>query len=279
MALSQRRRNTHEQVVGILLAIVALTFVYLLVQADPAAAEVWHGLRASGQVFSHHDMLAVALGIVGATVMPHNLYLHSGLIAERSAELPDEQRPLALRVVDTDTCVSLLLATLINAAMLMVAAASLAHLAMPVNNLDDAYHAIRLTLGVGAALVFAVALYAAGQSSAITGLMAGDILTRGFRGRASRPWLRGVATRLLGVCIGSALLHAVPDIDADSLLVLSQCVLGLALPFALVPMLLLASRRRLLGPFAFGRAFLALACGGIAMVVALDGYLLLGLLH
>ncbi|WP_458069527.1 Nramp family divalent metal transporter [Rhodanobacter sp. BL-MT-08] len=275
MALSQQRRRAHEYVVSALLAIVSLTFVYLLIKARPDGGEVLHGLASSAKVFGNHGMLAVALGIVGATVMPHNLFLHSGLIAERSKDLPARERPMALRVVETDTRVSLLLATLVNAAMLTVAAASLSHIGMAVNNLDDAYHAIALTLGAGAAVIFAVALYAAGQSSAITGVLAGRILSRGFRGRESRTWLRGIVTRLAGVCIGFVLLAARPGIGADTLLVLSQCVLGVALPFALLPMLMLARKRDLMGSYGFGRAFMALAGAGTALVIALDGYLLM----
>lgn len=274
MALSQRRQRAHEFVVSALLAIVSLTFVYLLIKARPVAGDVLHGLASSAKVFGNHGMLAVALGIVGATVMPHNLFLHSGLIAERSKDLPAHERPMALHVVETDTRVSLLLATLVNAAMLMVAAASLSHIGMPVNNLDDAYHAIALTLGAGAAAIFAVALYAAGQSSAITGVLAGRILSRGFRGRESRTWLRGIATRLAGVCIGFVLLAARPGIGADTLLVLSQCVLGVALPFALLPMLMLARKGDLMGSYAFGRVFMSLAAAGALLVMLLDGYLL-----
>jgi len=275
MALSQRRQRAHEYVVSALLAIVSVTFVYLLVKAYPAGGDVLRGLASSGRVFGDHGMLAVALGIVGATVMPHNLFLHSGLIAERSKDLPAHERPMALRVVETDTRVSLLLATLVNAAMLMVAAASLSHLVTPVNSLDDAYHAIALTLGTGAAVIFAVALYAAGQSSAITGVLAGSMLSRGFRGRESRTWLRGIATRLAGICISFALLAIRPGMSADTLLVLSQCVLGVALPFALLPMIMLAGKRELMGQYAFGHIFMALAVAGTVLVIVLDGYLLL----
>jgi manganese transport protein len=264
MALSQRRQRAHEYVVSALLAIVSLTFVYLLIKARPAGGDVLHGLASSGRVFGNHGMLAIALGIVGATVMPHNLFLR-----------PPSERPLALRVVETDTRLSLLLATLVNAAMLMVAAASLSHIGMPVNNLDDAYHAIALSLGTGAAIIFAIALYAAGQSSAVTGVLAGRILSRGFRGRESRTWLRGIVTRLAGVCIGFVLLAARPGMGADSLLVLSQCVLGVALPFALLPMLILARQSDLMARYSFGRAFMALAAAGTALVISLDGYLLI----
>jgi len=275
MALSQKRRSAHEYVISGLLAIVSLSFVYLLIKAHPAGMDVLQGLASSAKVFGNHGMLAVALGIVGATVMPHNLFLHSGLIADRSKSLLPQERPMALRVVETDTRVSLLLATLVNAAMLMVAAASLSHIGAAVSSLDDAYRTIALTLGTGAAVIFAVALYAAGQSSAITGVLAGSILSRGFRGRESRTWLRGIGTRLAGVGIGFALLTSGPGMSADAVLVLSQCVLGVALPFALLPMMMLARKRDLMGQYAFGRSFLVLASAATALIMLLDGYLLI----
>ncbi|WP_053096304.1 Nramp family divalent metal transporter [Frateuria defendens] len=277
LALSQRRQRLHENVVGILLATVALSFLYLLLQARPDPAAVAGGLGQGLAVFGDHGMLAMALGILGATVMPHNLYLHSGLVAERSAGLPPSARPQALRLSAKDTRFALGLAMLVNAAMLVVAAASLRG-GQPVGSLAEAHQAIALGLGGGAALVFALALYAAGQSSAITGVMAGRLLTRGFRGRESSSWLRGIATRLLALCAGFALLASRPGAGADSLLILSQCVLGLALPFALLPMLLLAHRRGLMGALAFGRGTLAAGLGAAVLVTGLDGYLLAGML-
>jgi manganese transport protein len=261
----------HEHAVGVLLLVVSLAFFYLLVRAQPASADVLRGALGGRQVLAHDGMLAVALGILGATVMPHNLFLHSGLVAERSAALPTQERPIALQVARADTRLSLLLATVVNAAILVVAAAALGQ---PLDDLDDAHQALVAALGVGAGVVFAVALYAAGQSSAVTGVMAGRILSRGFAGRESRVWLRGIATRLAAICAAFALLALWPQASPDRLLVLSQCVLGMTLPFALVPMLLLAFRRRLLGGMAFGPVTLAMAAAGTALVLGLDGYLL-----
>jgi manganese transport protein len=274
MALSQGRQRLHENIVGVLLACVALSFLYLLLRARPEPAAVVRGLGHSLAIFGDGGMLAMATAIVGATVMPHNLYLHSGLVAERSAGLPAARQQQALRLVGRDTRLSLLLAMAVNAAMLIVAAASLGDARLPVDSLADAHHAIALSLGGGAALVFALALYAAGQSSAITGVLAGRLLSRGFRGRESSAWRRGIATRLAAVCIGFALLAALPGAGADSLLILSQCVLGLALPFALLPLLLLARRKGLLGAHAFGRVHLLAAAAAALLVLGLDGYLL-----
>jgi manganese transport protein len=274
MALSQRSHRLHEHAVGVLLLVVSLAFLYLLVRAQPASTDVLHGALAGRQVLAHDGMLALALGILGATVMPHNLFLHSGLVAERSAALPAHQRQVALQVARTDTRLSLLLATVVNAAILVVAAAALGRPGRPLDDLDAAHQALVAALGAGAGVVFAVALYAAGQSSAVTGVVAGRILSRGFAGRESRVWLRGIATRLAAICVAFALLALWPQASPDRLLVLSQCVLGMTLPFALVPMLLLAFRRRLLGGMAFGPGTLAMAAAGTALVLGLDGYLL-----
>lgn len=274
LAMSRSFQRIHERVVGVLMAVVALAFGYLLLRTRPNMGEVWHGMAGGRALIADHGMLALALGILGATLMPHNLYLHSGLIAERSAGLDRDERRAALHVVQTDTGVSLVLATLANAIILVVAAASLSRPGSPIGSLAEAHDALARELGAGAALVFAVALYASGQSSAITGVMAGRMLSRGFRGRESRLWLRGIATRLAAICIGFALLALFPQVGPDRLLVLSQCALGVALPFALVPMLLLAFRHPLLGRQTFGRTFLALATLGTAVVILLDGYLL-----
>lgn len=276
MAMSQAFQRLHERVVGVLMAVVALAFGYLLTRAHPDPAEIWHGMAAGRRLFGDHDMLALSLGILGATIMPHNLYLHSGLVAERCAGMDEAERRRALHVVETDTGVSLLLVTLANAAILIVAAASLNHLGRPIGSLAEAYHALGAQLGPLAAIVFAVALYAAGQSSAITGVLTGRLLSRGFRGRESRLWLRGIATRLAAVCLAIGLFELVPRAGPDRLLVLSQCALGLALPFALLPMLLIAHRHPRLGRRAFSPAFMLCAVLGTALVLALDAYLLIG---
>jgi len=275
MALSQRRRNLHEHLVGVLLAGVALSFLYLLARAHPQPAAVASGFAHGYSILGDGAMLAMATAIVGATVMPHNLYLHSGLVAERSRGLDPGQRSRALRLSGRDTRLSLLLAMGVNAAMLVVAGTSLRDGAVPVENLAQAHRSIALTLGGGAALIFALGLYAAGQSSAITGVIAGRLLSRGFRGRRESAWRRGIATRLAGICLGYLLLDTLPGAGADGLLVLSQTLLGLALPFALLPLLRLAWRRELLGALAFRRGHLLLAAAATLLVLALDAYLVI----
>ena len=268
----------HERVVAALLAAVALSFVYLLASAAPASRAIVQGAAHAGSALRDPAGFMIALAILGATLMPHNLYLHSGELAERSRALPMAQRPLAMRLARNDTIVSLALAMGINAAIMIVAAASLDSAGGPVASLDDAHAAIGAALGAGAALVFAVALYAAGQSSAITGVVAGRILNRGFHRRGGSPGARALFTRIVAGSAAVALLGMSGGRDPDALLVLSQAVLSLALPFALVPLIWLALRRDVMGRHALRGLPAAAALAATGLIVALDGMLVADML-
>jgi len=279
MLLARGRAGLQEKLVNGLIAIVALSFVALLVAARPDAGAMARDIADAGHVLGGNGgALLIGLGILGATIMPHNLYLHSGLLAERLRDLPPNLRGggqrQALRAATGDTVLSLALAMLVNAAILIVAAASLTGGGIAVASLDDAHAAMTVVLGGAMATVFAVALYAAGQSSAITGMLAGRMLTRGFRGRESRTWLRGIVTRVAAVAIGFALMTRGGGHSPDQLLVLSQVVLSLALPFALAPLVAIAARRDLMGRLALGRGVVVAAASVTALIVGLDLYLL-----
>ncbi|WP_144633377.1 Nramp family divalent metal transporter [Bordetella genomosp. 13] len=273
---ARRNADRHEQIIGVLLGIVALAFVYLLVRAQPSAAAMAAGLADTGRTLRDPQAFLVALGILGATLMPHNLYLHSGALAQRAADLATGDRPLAMRIARNDTVVSLGIAMLINAAIMIVAAASLSGLGPVVASLDDAHAAIGHTLGAGAAVVFAVALYAAGQSSTITGVMAGRVLSRGFQ-PAGAGWSerrRALATRAVAGVAALALLAATGGSDPDGLLVLSQVILSLALPFALIPLVVLARRADVMGRHVLRGGWSVAAVAATSAIVVLDGYLL-----
>jgi len=264
----------HERVIAVLLGVVAFSFVYLLAAASPDWGAVAAGAAEPGRALRDPAGFMIALGILGATLMPHNLYLHSGELAERGRELADRERPLAMRLARNDTALSLGVAMAINAAIMIVAAASLTGVGAAVSSLDEAHAAIGRTLGAGAALVFAVALYAAGQSSAITGVMAGRILSQGFRRRAGSAGARALFTRIVAGSVAVALLGMTGGQDPDALLVLSQVVLSLALPFALVPLVWLALRRDVMGAQVLRGAPAAAAVAATALIVALDAVLL-----
>jgi len=275
MIVSNGRPGVHEKIVNALLAVVGLGFVFLLSRSRPDLGQAVHDVARSGSLLHSRDALLLALGIVGATVMPHNLYLHSGLVAERVRGIAPRLRQQAMQLATRDTAVALSLAMLVNIAILAVAAASLGGQGPAVSSLAGAHSALRLSLGAGAALIFGAALYAAGQSSAITGVLAGRLLTRGFRGRESSTWLRGIATRLGAVILACLFVSAGGSTSPDALLVFSQVILSLALPFALVPLVLLASRRSLMREFQLPpllRHGAMLLTAGVAL---LDGGLLL----
>ena len=275
LALTRGNADRHERVIAVLLAIVAASFVFLLFKANPAWIEVAQGVARTGGALRDPQGFLIALGILGATLMPHNLYLHSGSLAERARSLPADARDIAMRVARNDTALSLGVAMLINAAIMIVAAASLSGPGLIVSSLDDAHAAIGHTLGAGAAIIFAVALYAAGQSSTITGVLAGRILSRGFQ--AGSNWSdrrRALATRLIAGAAAAGLLGYSGGQDPDGLLVLSQVILSLALPFALAPLVLLACRKSIMGRHALRGAWAWAAIAATVGIIALDGYLL-----
>lgn len=274
IALAQGESTLHERIVNALLAVVALSFLVLLVQARPDWAAAARGAVPDAGVLARPGALYLALGILGATIMPHNLYLHSGLIAGRTSGLAPDARRGAIRLGTIDTVAALSVAMLVNAAILIVAAASLGGAGVDVASLEGAHRAIGAVLGAAPALIFAVALYAAGQSSAITGVLAGRFLSAGFTGHGGSRVLRGLATRVGATAIALGLMLSLGQGDPDALLVLSQVTLSAALPFVLVPLMVVAVQRRLVGQFALNPAA-AMGFGtAVAGIVALNVYLL-----
>lgn len=260
----------HEVVVAALLGLVSVSFLVLLYCARPSPQAAWQGLLHGGSALRHPAMLAMVAGLIGATVMPHNLYLHSGMTAGQVQAAPPEQRAALASASEADTFRGLSLAALVNLAILMLAAATLSRPGLVIDSLAHAHQAIALALGGAAGLVFALALYAAGQSSTLTGMLAGRQIRQGFArgGDASGPalWL----SRGTGTACSLLLVLIVPGLSADRMLVWTQDLLALVLPFALVPLLILVGRRRLMGRLALGRPMLGLAMAATAVIVYLD---------
>ena len=274
LVIARGRAERHEKIVAVLLAVVAASFVYLLFKANPEWTQVATEAAQPGSALSDSRGFMIALGILGATLMPHNLYLHSGSLAAQGRGLTDMSRAIAMRLAKMDTLVCLTVAMLINAAIMIVAAASLSGSLVPVSSLDAAHTAIGQTLGMGAAIVFAVALYAAGQSSTITGVLAGRVLSSGFASRAVSDNRRAVITRVIAAMAAIGLLIENGGRDPDNLLVLSQVILSLALPFALIPLTWLAMRRDVMGKFVLARTWAAMAVFTTGAIIVLDVYLL-----
>lgn len=237
-----------EAIVFGLVATIALCFVVQLVYARPDWVGVAHGTfvpsMPSAQAF------ALSVGILGATVMPHNLYLHSSLVNTRrfGEEALDKVR--AIKWNTLDTVLSLSAAFFVNAAILVVAAAAFhATGYRDVAELEDAYHLLTPLLGAFAATAFAVALLASGQSSTITGTLAGQVVMEGFLNIRIAPWLRRIISRGLAIVPALFLIHASGEGGTGKLIILSQIVLAMQLPFAIFPLVMFTSDKRKMGQF------------------------------
>jgi manganese transport protein len=217
--------------------------------------------------------LYVAIGILGATVMPHNLYLHSALVQSRDVQRTPEGLREACRYNFIDSTVALNAAFFVNAAILIVAAAAFGSRGVQVEGVSDAHRLLDNLLGRGAAPAFAIALLCAGQSSTITGTLAGQITMEGFLHFRMRPWLRRLITRSLAIVPAVIVIGSAGAKATNDLMVLSQVVLSLQLPFAVIPLVRFTASRRKMGDFATPRAFAAIAWVVAAIIVALNAKL------
>ena len=272
LALQHRGFRRLEAFVVTLMAIVTICFVWELVAARPDMAGILHGLVPSPAIIANPAMLYIAIGIVGATVMPHNLYLHSSIVQTRSFEQSPAGRRDAIRLAAIDSTLALTLALFVNAAILILAAATF-HRAgrTDVAEISDAYNLLTPMLGAGAAsVVFAVALLASGQNSTVTGTLAGQIVAEGFLDWHLPPWAQRLATRGLAIVPAVIAVAAAGGAGATRLLVLSQVVLSLQLPFAVVPLVQFTGRAGIMRGLEAPRWLQALAWGIAALLIALN---------
>ena len=218
----------------------------------------------------------IALGILGATVMPHNLYLHTALVQTRDIDTTTAGKRLAIRYNTVDTIVALGAAFFVNAAILVVAAAVF-HVAghVDVSELEEAHRLLAPLLGAPiASTAFAVALLASGQSSTITGTLAGQIVMEGFLKIRIRPWLRRLITRLLAIVPAILLIGASGGKNTVGLLVFSQVVLSMQLSFAIFPLMSFTSDKKLMGEFANSRRVMVVGYAICTVIASLNLYLL-----
>jgi manganese transport protein len=263
-----------EAVIVMLISVIGICFIIEIFLSRPEWAGVLGGLRPGPLT---HEQLYVALGILGATVMPHNLYLHSSLVQSRDVHRSREAVAQACRFNLVDSVIALNGAMLVNAAILITAAATFWTRGQPVTELQQAHGLLADLLGSGVAPVaFALALLASGQSSTVTGTLAGQITMEGFLQFRIRPWLRRLATRLVALIPAVIVILAVGEGGVYRLLILSQVVLSLQLPFAIVPLLKFTGSRRKMGPFASQVWLRALGWLVAAAIVGLNAWLLYG---
>jgi manganese transport protein len=251
-----------------LLGVIAASFLAQILLARPEWSGVFAGFLPTTEIVTDPGMLYLALGIIGATVMPHNLYLHSGIVQTRAygASLPEKRE--AIRFATIDSTLALCFALAINASILILAAAAFnATGNTQVEELDAAHTLLGPLLGASVApTLFGIALLACGLNSTVTATMAGQIVMEGFLNFRMPAWARRLITRLVAIVPAVAVTVAYGDSGTAKLLIFSQVILGLQLPFAVIPLVLFTASRRKLGSLVAPR-WLTAAAGVVAAVI------------
>ncbi|GBR52670.1 manganese transport protein MntH [Gluconobacter sphaericus NBRC 12467] len=265
-----------EAFVIALLGIIALCFGIQLVAAAPPVHSILAGLLPDPKIVTTPGMLYVAIGIIGATVMPHNLYLHSSIVQTRAYERTPAGRRDAIRWTTWDSTIALTLALFINAAILIVAAAAFHNSGhQDVAEIQDAYRLLSPILGLGiASTLFALALLAAGTNSTITGTLAGQIIMEGFLHLRIPHWARRLLTRGLAIIPVAIVTLIYGNRGVGDLLMASQVILSLQLPFAVIPLVMFVSDRRKMGEFVISMPIRVLSWGVAGLILLLNFKLL-----
>jgi len=276
LALQGRGFRLIEAFVVTLIATIAGCFVYEIFFAHPIWHEAMAGLIPRAEILRNRDMLYIAIGILGATVMPHNLYLHSSVVQTRAFGRSTGERREAIRFAIFDSTVALGFALFINAAILVLGAAAFHTRGLhDVAEIADAYKLLSPVLGVSlASTVFACALLASGQNSTLTGTLAGQIVMEGFLDIRLKPWMRRLITRVLAIVPAVLVIGIAGESKVTSLLILSQVVLSFQLPFAVIPLIQFTGDREKMGEFANSKLTAVLAWIVAAAILFFNGELL-----
>ena len=260
-----------EAFVLALITVIAGCFCLEIFLAKPAFAPLVAGLVPR----LNHQSLYIAVAIIGATVMPHNLYLHSALVQTRRIGVTEAAKRIACRYNLIDSVVALNVALLVNAAILVVAATVFFSRGIVVTEIQQAYLLLAPLLGTSAAsAVFAIALLCSGQSSTLTGTLAGQIVMEGFLNFRMRPWLRRLITRSLAIVPAALTIYFAGDEGTYRLLILSQVIINMQLPFAVIPLVHFTSERRRMGEFTNKPWVSVLAWIAAAIIVVLNAWLI-----
>ncbi len=265
-----------EAIVVTLVATIGVCFGIQIVMSRPDWLGVAGGLVPTPQVLQNPEMLYIAMGILGATVMPHNLYLHSSIVQTRAWNASEPEKREAIKFATIDSTVALSMAFFVNAAIMVVAAATFHRSGhYDVADIRDAYQLLSPLLGASmASTLFALALLASGQASTLTATLAGQIVMEGFLHIRLPAWLRRLVTRLLALVPALITIVWFGEESTGSLLVLSQVVLSLQLSFAVIPLVIFTSNPRLMGAFVNPRWMTRLAWVVGVIIAALNAWLL-----
>jgi manganese transport protein len=265
-----------EAIIGALLATIAACFAVQLAMAQPELGAIIRGIAPTTEVLRNPDMLLIALGIIGATVMPHNLYLHSAIVQSRAVGTKPEQRREAIRYATFDSTIALSFALVINSSILILAASAFNRSGnSEVAELGQAHALLAPLLGsTWAPTLFALALLCCGFSSTITATIAGQAVMEGFLNIRLAPWLRRLLTRSIAIVPAVIVIFWYGEKETGRLLVLSQVVLSFQLPFAIVPLVLMTADRSKMGDLVAPRWLTVIAVAIAAVIIGLNVKLL-----
>ncbi len=266
-----------ESLVAGLIFLIGGCFAYELIVSQPVIRDMLAGLIPTKEIIVNPGMLYIAIGILGATVMPHNLYLHSSIVQTRAYTRDRVGKKMAIKFATIDSTLALLFAFFINAAILILAAATFHGTSHEnVADIHDAYALLTPILGASlASTLFAVALLASGQNATLTGTMAGQIVMEGFLNIHLRPWVRRLLTRLLAIVPAVIVAAMYGEHGVGQLLILSQVILSLQLSFAVVPLIMFTSQKVKMGEFVNPRWLVVIACAVAGVIIIFNGYLLI----
>ena len=269
-------RKIEAVVIGLIVAIVALFGIQLVLSRPEFGLALKNMFVPSPQIVTNPGMLFIAIGILGATVMPHNLYLHSALAQTRKYERTPAGKREAIRLANIDSALALTLALFVNAAILMVAAAVFHRSGhYEVAAIEDAYKLLSPLVGATfASTLFAVALLASGQNSSITGTLAGQVVMEGFVQLTVKPWLRRLITRGIAIAPTVVVVALWGEHGTEKLLLLSQVILSLQLSFAVVPLVIFTSSQKRMGEFVNAPWLKGLAWMTAVLIAGLNGWFL-----
>ena len=276
LALQGRGFRIIEAFVVTLIASIAICFAYEIFFARPLWMEAAHGFLPRAEILRNKEMLYIAIGILGATVMPHNLYLHSSIVQTRAFGQSNSEKREALFYAVIDSTVALFFALFINAAILVLGAAAFHTRGLnEVADITEAYKLLSPVLGAGlASTLFACALLASGQNSTLTGTLAGQIVMEGFLDIRLKPWIRRLITRAIAILPAILVIAIAGEGKLTALLILSQVILSFQLPFAVIPLVQFTSERAKMGEFVNSRVTVVIAWLVAAAILFFNGELL-----
>jgi len=263
-----------ESIVIVLMITILGVFAFEVAVSHPNVSELFSGYLPKAEIVTNPDMLFISLGILGATVMPHNLYLHSSIVQTRQYKRTTEGKREALKFSVLDSTFSLTIAFFINSAILILGTSAFYGTGLNVSEIEAAYELLSPTLGIGiASTLFAVALLASGQNSTITGTLTGQIVMEGFIHLRIPPWLRRLITRLIAVIPAFIVTWIAGEKGTGDLLLWSQVILSLQLPFAIVPLVLFTSNKEKMGEFVNSKWVTILAWIVTVIIIVLNIFL------